>query len=306
MLWKRARLLAVWIVATGLVVLPQFGRADSIYVSGPSFDIFKIAPDGTSTTLVTALPHPTGLALDTSGNLYAACMDDGIIRKITPGGAVSNFAGGFFDLQGLAFDSSGYLYAANMTSDTYGTGNITKIAPNGAVSTFASGLGQPWGLAFDTGGNLYDSENGDSTNSIINKITPGGVVSTFVSAGPLLDPGGLAFDSSGNLYAANYGGYISMITPSGAVSTVASMAWPQGVAFDSGGTLYATQGYYLNTLDKIAPNGTASPFAYGAAGDIAVQQTSAAVPVPAAAWMGGVGLMGMAVVGWLRRRRLSA
>jgi DNA-binding beta-propeller fold protein YncE len=77
---------------------------------------------------------------------------------VTPGGAVSTFATGFNIATGLAFDSSGNLYVANSTNNNDTSGYISKVTSGGVVSTFATGFNHPQGLAFDGSGNLYAGE----------------------------------------------------------------------------------------------------------------------------------------------------
>ena len=87
-----------------------------------------------------------GLAIDGSGNLYAADSNTEQISKITSGGVVSLFAtlpDGSFPL-GLGFDGSGNLYAVEAASD-----QIVKISPDGlTVTPFAAGITDPAFIAF--------------------------------------------------------------------------------------------------------------------------------------------------------------
>ena len=115
---------------------------------------------------------PTGLAVDSSGNLFVADTLTDTIRKVTPDGIVTTIAGRAF-----------YLGSAD------GTGT-------------AALFNQPAGIALDRSGNLYVSEMGNRT---IRKITPAGVVTTLVGSatsrgvrlgplpGSLGGPEGIAF-----------------------------------------------------------------------------------------------------------------
>jgi sugar lactone lactonase YvrE len=185
--------------------------AGTIYLadSSEASVIREITADGTVTSFVgrsrgfsdgtgdTALLHwPSGMAVDTVGNVYVADVNIHRIRRITPDGTVTTIAGhavrlggagGFADgmgtaalfnnPSGVALDVAGNLYVA----DT-GNNRIRKITPKGVVTTiagstegFADGIGSasyfrhPTGLAVDALGHLYVSDTG---NLRIRKIRP--------------------------------------------------------------------------------------------------------------------------------------
>jgi len=230
--------------------------------------IRKITPAGVVTTLAGSgtfgfadgagataqFRTPNGVAVDASGNVYVADVNNHRIRKITPAGVVSTFAGSGergsangtgtaaqFDYpRDVATDASGNVYVA----DIY-CGLIRKITPAGVVSTlagsgtsgFADGAGtaaqfnNPLGVAIDASGNVYV---GDYSNHRIRKITPAGVVTTFAGSGTagfangtgttaqFNNPVGITLDASGNVYVADGGNHrIRKITPAGVVTTFA-------------------------------------------------------------------------------------
>ena len=126
---------------------------------------------------------PTGVAVDSDGNLYVADTDNHRIRKITSGGVVTTLAG----------------------SGTEGYHDAT-----GTKAQFAA----PVGVAVDSSGNVYVADAG---NNRIRKITPAGEVTTLAgsdTAGHHDDatgtaarfdvPTGVAVDSSGILYVADF------------------------------------------------------------------------------------------------------
>ena len=124
--------------------------------------IRKITPAGVVTTLAgmagthgsangtgsaARFYHPSGVALDDSGNIYVGDTDNDTIRKITPAAVVTTLAGlagnpgssdgtnsvaRFNSPRGVGVDSSGNVYVADYYNDT-----IRKITPPGVVTTLA-------------------------------------------------------------------------------------------------------------------------------------------------------------------------
>ncbi len=200
---------------------------------------------------------PTGIAIDSSGNLYVADAFNSTIRKITSSGTVSTFAGStgnsgssdglgnaaqFYFPQGIAIDNMDQIYVTDTVNST-----IRMITPSGLVSTLAGSPGfngsndgtgaaatfnNPSGITVDSLKNVYVV---DSFNSTIRKITSSGVVSTLAgAAGQYQDvdghgsdarfyfPFGITIDTNGNLYISDLGNFkIRKINTSNIVSTIA-------------------------------------------------------------------------------------
>jgi NHL repeat len=239
--------------------------AGNVYVADTFNDtIRKITPAGAVTTLAgqggvagsadgtgvaAQFNQPSGIAVDTAGNLYVADTYNDTIRKITPAGVVTTLAGmagaqgstdgigaaaRFVLPQGVATDSAGHIYVADSGNDTVRTitasGSVTTVAGDAAVDGNADGLGAAAvfgslnGVATDAAGSIYVV---DTFNNIIRKITPAGAVTTVTAAGvQFLFPNGIAFDGEGNLYVADAGFHdypdqIMKITPAGVATTFA-------------------------------------------------------------------------------------
>jgi len=202
---------------------------------------------------------PTGVAIDTSGDIFVADYGNNTVRKIASGGVVTTLAGtlssggssdglataaSFKGPGGIAIDASGDLFVADTQNNA-----IRKITPTGSVSTYAGTAGvvgssdgtgpaaqfsRPGGIAADGAGNIFVADSG---NNVIRRIAPGGVVTTLAgtagvygwadgmgSAAQFNAADGIATDSSGNVYVADGGNNtIRKITPAGSVTTLAGM-----------------------------------------------------------------------------------
>jgi sugar lactone lactonase YvrE len=183
------------------------------------------------------LNAPTGLAVDSAGNLYLADTGNNLIREVSSG-VISTVAGngtpGFSGDNGPA--TSAQLKAPlNVALD--GSGNpciadtdghrIRKVSPSGTIITVAgtgtagySGdggpatvarLDYPESVALDAAGNLYIA---DSNNGRVRMVSTGGIITTVVGNGPLgypmqlMKPIGVAVASGGNVYVADSGAHV--------------------------------------------------------------------------------------------------
>ncbi len=226
--------------------------------------IRKITPTGVVTTFagragssgsadgagnIARFYFPSGVAVDSAGNVYVADSDNDTIRKITPAGLVSTLAGlagnsgsadgtgnaaRFSYPFGVAADGTGNVYVADLDNDT-----IRKVTPTGLVSTLAGLAGSsgsadgagstarfnaPAGVAVDGVGNVYVA---DSSNHTIRKVTPTNIVCTWA---------GLA-ESSGS---------------TDGTGNAARFSYPFGVAVDSSGNVYVVDSEN-HTIRKVAP-----------------------------------------------------
>jgi sugar lactone lactonase YvrE len=183
---------------------------------------------------------------------------------------------------GLALDSSGNVYVSldNNTSTSYAVAKITN--PNSAspaVSMYgpSSGISSPSGLAFDGAGHLFVGQSGTMGNGITNpattpphvyEIAANGSTSTTLSITPTLGgqaTPGLTVDGSNNLYVvvqntgANSGSIYRVSTNGGAATLISSDmgAAPIGVTLDASGTLYYddTKGNIFKVTNPSGANG---------------------------------------------------
>jgi uncharacterized protein (TIGR03437 family) len=178
---------------------------------------------------------PSGVAVDSAGNLYIADTANCVIRKVA-GTTITTYVG------------SDTNYVVNC-----GGGGDHGLAINAQ-------LANPTGLALDAAGNLYIADTGNSRIRIVNKAT--GIITSLSTAGiNLTSPKGVAVDAAGDVYIADTGnGRILEVTPVGSITKTTTVAGtgvngysgdgspatsaqlnnPYGVALDAAGNIYIT------------------------------------------------------------------
>lgn len=226
------------------------------------------------------LAGPSGMAIDSQGNVYVAERYGMRLRKIAPDGTLSTVAGngtqGFSGDGGPATSAQLYLpsdVTLDPTGNLYiadsGNNKIREVSSSGTITSIAPGNG-PTGVALDHSGNLFFADRFDY---LIQKITP--INQVLVVAGNLAqsfsgDGGpatsaqmnlvtGIVVDSFGNLYIADeLNGRVRRVSPSGVIGTLASgFVTPRSLALDSAGNVYVSdQGG--NKVFKVTPAGVAT------------------------------------------------
>ncbi|MEA1948214.1 MAG: sugar-binding protein, partial [Thermodesulfobacteriota bacterium] len=207
-----------------------------------------------------SLYHPSGVAVDTVGNLYVADYKNNRICKVDTDGIITTVAGN---------GSSGY-------------------SGDGGPASEAS-LNRPYEVALDTSGNIYIA---DSWNQCIRKVDTNGIITTVAGSGTwgydgdgglateaqFRYPQGITVDLMGNLYIADtYNNCIRMVDNSGIIITIAGngtggysgdhgpateaqLDEPSGVAVDTEGNLYIAD-WHNFVVRKVGTNGIITTYA---------------------------------------------
>jgi sugar lactone lactonase YvrE len=232
------------------------GSGDKFIADAQNHVIREITPAGVITTIAgtgiegyggdngaataALLDTPTGVAIDSLGDIYIADSHNHRIRKVS-GGTITTVAGngtpGFSGDNGtataaqlwlptaVAVDPRGDLYIADTNNQRIREiqgGTITTIAGDGeelfagddGPATLAA-LDTPTGVAVDALGNIYVA---DRHNQRVRKIGVDGTITTLAGSGAASFAGGYSGD--------------------GAAATSAAMAKPSGVSVDAAGNVY--------------------------------------------------------------------
>jgi len=196
---------------------------------------------------------PTGVVLDSSGNIYIGSFYDYKIRKVSSTGTITSIVG-----TNIGLGTSGSI-------DASGTSASVNIV---------------YGLALDSSKNVYIADTG---NHKIRKLTVStGIVSTYACDGTVTTPIGVnggaatstscyypfavALDSSDNVYIADtYHNQVRKVTAStgiitafagsgstsslgdGGAATSAGLYYPKGIAIDSSGIAYSKLNFVVTS-----------------------------------------------------------
>ena len=228
--------------------------------------------DGSAATAA-SFSTPIAVAVDASGAIYVADLDNNRIRRFTVNGTMATFAG------------------------------TTTSAGDGGPSTQAR-LNTPWSIAVDSTGNLFIADRVDNR---VRKVTPSGTITTVAGTGQtgysgdggpgtsavLSTPNAVAVDTGGNVYIADASnnrirrvdastGKITTVAGTGAccyagtgtggdggAATAATLYYPTAVAVDGAGNVYFVDMVQANTIPaahavrRVTPDGKINTWAGG-------------------------------------------
>ncbi|HLY39446.1 MAG TPA: SMP-30/gluconolactonase/LRE family protein [Candidatus Binatia bacterium] len=206
---------------------------------------------------------PSGVALDTAGNLYIADEENDVVLQMTPDGVLHRFAGSGIRSGSIDGNPNG----GSDATDNLNDGFDAKIA------TFS----HPLRVAVDAGGNVFVSDSGNQRVRMIDKATnkistvAGNGTAAPGTPGPatssgFIRPVGLAIGAAGELYIADNGSAPQVAPPvpgaghqvwklaAGALTLVAGDAatGAPGAAPPPGGPPVAAVGAPLNSPGDLA------------------------------------------------------
>jgi uncharacterized protein (TIGR03437 family) len=189
------------------------------------------------------LRKPSGLALDSAGNLYIADQGNHRVRKVAPGGIITTIAG---------------------------TGQADFSGDGGPAN--AAALNSPMDVKVDAHGTIYIA---DTLNNRVRRIDTNGIITTV--AQDLNSPAGLAVDGNGDLYIADWQNYLIKKLVFSLVPVVATGGIVNAASFDPAvapGSLFSIFGLNLGSATSVAVNGVKAPVYF-----VSDQQINAQLPV---------------------------
>ena len=237
------------------------------------------------------LDHPSGVAIDSAGNIFIADTWNNRIRRRDSTGVITSVAGTGTPGDGgaatsallaapfgIAVDALGNIFIA----DTYDH-RIRRVDPIGVITTVAgtgaagSGgdngaatsaqLTNPFGVAVDAPGNVYIA---DTSNNRIRRVDTAGVITTVAGTGAtggagdngpaiiaeLHAPFGVAVDAVGNIFIADSLNHRirRVAATTGVITTVAGIGTPGGGGDNGVATsaeLNLPNGVAIDTLGNI-------------------------------------------------------
>ncbi len=190
--------------------------------------------DGGAAT-VALLNHPSGVAMDASGNIYIADRDNRRVRRVAADGSISTIASAipWSAPSGVSVDAAGNIYVV----DT-GLKQVVRITPTGTAQSIAPNLlAAPVTAVADAQGNIYIADAGAGN---IRVVSAAGAVSTLIEN--LAGPHGLALDGAGHLFFTEQDAarVQRLDLASGSLTSLGAGTWniPRGIAVDAAGDVF--------------------------------------------------------------------
>ncbi len=209
------------------------------------------------------------LALNTLGNVLAACINSGgpssatCSQLFSTTSATETIGAGLAIARNPGSSSTTALYSLASTVPPYGPA-YTAQPSDFALSVKYTGaeLAGPLGIALDANGNAWVT-NAAGSSVVKLPVLAATYATNKYSVGGLLGPRGISLDRSGNVWIANTGNN-NVVELSGSGNLLSGTGFnsggilgPVAIVNDSAGNAWVAN-FYGNSITELSPNGTAS------------------------------------------------
>jgi len=204
----------------------------------------------TQVTLGGGFSNPTGVAVDSSGNVFVGDTFHGAVKEIPRGclaySCVWTLANGFGSPSGVAVDKNGNVFVV----DTWNNAVEEIFAAGGyLVKTLGSGFSSPHGVAVDKNGNVFVADSG---NDAVEEILAESDYTAVITVGSGFVPYDVAVDGSGNVFVTDSSNSAvkEIVAVNGSIPYLPTIKTlgsgfgnPVGVAVDKNGNVFVTDSY---------------------------------------------------------------
>jgi NHL repeat len=251
-----------------------FSASLPIYVSDTTNNQVKVlgancALDSCAATIGSGFSHPTGLAVDGSGNVFVGDFLNNAVDEIKAiDGSVVTLGSGFSNPAGIALDAAGDVFVAdtgnNRIKEMLAVNGVVPASPT--IVTIGFGMNTPFGVAVDSSGDVFVADTGNNAVKeveAVNGVIPASPTILNLGSG-FSGPGSLVVDSAGDVIVDDIGHGAVKEIPAGNGSVITldgSFSEPWGIAMDGSGNVYVTDDLQGTVTELAAVNGTlpASP-----------------------------------------------
>jgi streptogramin lyase len=212
------------------------------------------------------LNTPESLAIDSTGDVWVANYNGGVVSEFSPTGVPASATGfpgaGLEQSHSIAIDASGNAWVANYQSvsgaNNHDDGSVSQFSPAGVeLSGYGytvGGIYNPLAIAADSTGAIWVADYGDSSASLLNDS--GSAISSSNGYGhsDIAETSAVAVDASHNAWFAVQSG-AARITPGGAVTNFSCCDTPDGIAIDPSGNVWIAD-YLASAVVELTSTGS--------------------------------------------------
>jgi streptogramin lyase len=228
------------------------------------------APNDWTMTITYAgsgINSPTGVAVDSQGNVWAANYSysvGGTATKLAANGVPASTTGfaapNLYESYAIAIDTQDSAWITNEESHyalNTGFGSLTKFSSSGALLSgngFTSSIYYPYGIAADSNGDMWVADEGHSQVSLLDNNGNSLIGTNGYSSYAVPLPVAVAIDASHNAWFAAESS-ASKVTPGGVITEYSCCSETSAIAIDQNGAVWVSD-YKGSAVVQLSSAGT--------------------------------------------------